>query len=299
MQPLSGRHFYIMTRMTPIYTEITIYHRFKGTVSRDRYFLGGSLKSNYYFLYERWWFSQDLAAFLWRKFEIKFLLASLKSLTNSENPFSSPLQEACSGVQEPSSVTIKVVCKSECDSEYCSKSRLDMYIVQLTNDSKAKQEQKFQLIIIFLFHRGGWKFINPLGIYRKSWFNLIGIYCINTVDNKYDGHKYAGIAGSRHNLEFILRNNGRPGNFIIRWVNCSTENSILGEWVNEYQLKGTGARYRNKKIWYEERVQGRPSSPWEQSLSRFLSHFHQGYPGVYTGYLFLGVAHFVSQRQIC
>jgi hypothetical protein len=33
------------------------------------------------------------------KIEIKFLLASLKSLTNSKNPSSNPLQEACSGFQ--------------------------------------------------------------------------------------------------------------------------------------------------------------------------------------------------------
>jgi hypothetical protein len=38
-----------------------------------------------------------LAFFLRRKSKIKFLLASLKLLTNSKNPSSNPLQEACSG----------------------------------------------------------------------------------------------------------------------------------------------------------------------------------------------------------
>jgi|LakMenE01Jun11ns_1017448.scaffolds.fasta_scaffold5526010_1 hypothetical protein len=37
-----------------------------------------------------------LAAFLWRKFTIKFLLAPLKSITKSENPSVDPIQEACS-----------------------------------------------------------------------------------------------------------------------------------------------------------------------------------------------------------
>jgi hypothetical protein len=40
-----------------------------------------------------------LAAFLWRKLKKKFLLASLKPVTNTENPSSNPLQEACSGFQ--------------------------------------------------------------------------------------------------------------------------------------------------------------------------------------------------------
>ncbi len=45
------------------------------------------------------WFSEFLASFSWRKFKIKFLLASMKSLTSFDNPSGNPLQETCSGLQ--------------------------------------------------------------------------------------------------------------------------------------------------------------------------------------------------------
>ncbi len=47
------------------------------------------------------------------KFKIKFLNASLKSLSNSENPSNNPILEACSGFQV-----------AACDSENCSESWL-------------------------------------------------------------------------------------------------------------------------------------------------------------------------------
>jgi hypothetical protein len=56
------------------------------------------------------------------KIVIKFLLASLKSLTNSKNPSSYPLQEACSGAWQP--VTLKTVPNAAFNSENCSESRL-------------------------------------------------------------------------------------------------------------------------------------------------------------------------------
>jgi hypothetical protein len=48
-----------------------------------------------------------------KKFKIKFLLASLKSVATFENPSSNSLQEACSGFQV-----------AACDSKSRSKSRL-------------------------------------------------------------------------------------------------------------------------------------------------------------------------------
>jgi hypothetical protein len=47
------------------------------------------------------------------KIENKFLLDSLKTLTNSENPFCNPLQESFSGFQV-----------AACDDKSCSESRL-------------------------------------------------------------------------------------------------------------------------------------------------------------------------------
>ncbi len=61
----------------------------KGIVSRDKYFLAGPKIRN--FLNERLWFSQYSVVSLWRKSKMKFLLASMKWLTNCN-----PLQRACS-----------------------------------------------------------------------------------------------------------------------------------------------------------------------------------------------------------
>ncbi len=62
--------------------------RCKGIVSPDEYFFEDPKIR---------WFSQFSVAFLWRKSKMKFLLASMKSLTNCEILSSNPLQRACSG----------------------------------------------------------------------------------------------------------------------------------------------------------------------------------------------------------
>ncbi len=87
-----------------------------------------------------WRFSQFLVFFLWRKFKIKFLLASMKSLTSFDNPSSNPLQETCSVFQV-----------AACDSKSCSESRLFRKLSitcaigwkKSTNDSEGKPEEKF------------------------------------------------------------------------------------------------------------------------------------------------------------
>jgi hypothetical protein len=53
-----------------------------------------------------------IAALIWRNKKIKFWLASMKTLTNCENPSSNPLQIACCGIPE-----------ADCDSVNCSVSR--------------------------------------------------------------------------------------------------------------------------------------------------------------------------------
>jgi hypothetical protein len=47
-----------------------------------------------------WWFLIFFAALLWRNYKIKFWPASMKTLTNCENPSRNPLQNACCGIQE-------------------------------------------------------------------------------------------------------------------------------------------------------------------------------------------------------
>jgi hypothetical protein len=72
-------------------------HTFKGIVSRDKYLFKGPKNSKQYFLNERLCFSQFSDVFLWRKSKMKFLLHSMKSLTNCEIHSRNPLQRACSG----------------------------------------------------------------------------------------------------------------------------------------------------------------------------------------------------------
>ncbi len=48
-----------------------------------------------------------------------FPLATMKSLTNCENPSSNPLQEACYGFPI-ANFTLKVVSKAACDPKNCS-----------------------------------------------------------------------------------------------------------------------------------------------------------------------------------
>jgi hypothetical protein len=59
------------------------WHKFKGTVSRDEKFFGRSSKSNQYFLYMRRWFIIFLYITVKRKILLKFLLASINTLTYS------------------------------------------------------------------------------------------------------------------------------------------------------------------------------------------------------------------------
>jgi hypothetical protein len=75
------------------------YFKPKGIVSQDEYLFRMSKKTKPYFLNEYWWFSQFLAVFLRRKSNIKFLLASMKSLTNPDKNSNNPLRGACSCFQ--------------------------------------------------------------------------------------------------------------------------------------------------------------------------------------------------------
>ncbi len=97
----------------------------------------------------------------------------MKSLTNSENPYSNPLQEACTGFQVAACDSRKLIRKSPAIMKIVLKAGCDIYT---TNDSEGKLEQKLlfgffkkakDLIIIFLFHKAAWKFKNHLRMYRK------------------------------------------------------------------------------------------------------------------------------------
>ncbi len=67
----------------------------KGIMSPDEYFFEGPKIWNSTF-----WFSQFSVVFLWKKSKMKFLLASMQSLTNCEIPSSKPLQRACCSFSE-------------------------------------------------------------------------------------------------------------------------------------------------------------------------------------------------------
>jgi hypothetical protein len=53
------------------------------------------------FVYAPIIFLNFFAALLSRKLKLKFWLASMKTFTYCENPFSNPLQNACCGIQKP------------------------------------------------------------------------------------------------------------------------------------------------------------------------------------------------------
>ncbi len=75
--------------------------QFKGIVSRDELYFFDGLKNQIStcFPYMPQQFLNFFAAFLWRKEKIKFWLASMKRLTNCENPSSNPFQIACCSIQ--------------------------------------------------------------------------------------------------------------------------------------------------------------------------------------------------------
>jgi hypothetical protein len=91
---------------------------FKGTVSRDEYFWI-AYKVSQYFLYLRWWFLKFGLSLMLRKSNAKFLLASLKTLTNFYNPSSNPLQRACLAFRYPP-VPVNLATEPGCDSKNCS-----------------------------------------------------------------------------------------------------------------------------------------------------------------------------------
>ncbi len=77
-----------------------------------------------------------MAAILGRNENIKFLLASLRLLTNSINPSNNPLQRACCGIQKP--MTLKIVPKATCDSESILYS---IYIPKYTSENRPMREK--------------------------------------------------------------------------------------------------------------------------------------------------------------
>ncbi len=115
----------------------------KGIVSWDQYILEGPNAKTVLFDWALIWFLQFLVVLLWRKSKLKFLLASMKSLTNSEIPSSNFLRTSCSGVLI-----------AACVSKSCSETRLwswklfrkpamNEHWKKSTNENKGKPEHKF------------------------------------------------------------------------------------------------------------------------------------------------------------
>ncbi len=111
---------------------------FKGIVSRDEYFFE-VLKIKIVLCEWALMIFTILAVVLWRNSKMKFLLTSIKSLTNCENSSSNPLKRACSGFL-----------MAACDSKSCFVSGLwfwkpvmNVHWRKLTNESQGKPEQKY------------------------------------------------------------------------------------------------------------------------------------------------------------
>jgi hypothetical protein len=92
-------------------------------------------------MHGRIWFSTFLAVFLWRKSKIKFLLASMKSLTNSENSSRTPLQRVWSGFPQPP-MSVNVVPKTACDSNKYSTDYI--ILLELQTSDKAHMFLRFE-----------------------------------------------------------------------------------------------------------------------------------------------------------
>ncbi len=106
----------------------------KGIVSGDEYFLSALKNQIITFCMQADGFHKIWLPFLWRKLKIKFLLVSMKTFTNSENPSKTLFQETCFDFQ-----AIKVVPKAACDYEGCSESQLwHSQCRKLNNDSKSR-----------------------------------------------------------------------------------------------------------------------------------------------------------------
>ncbi len=135
-----------------------------------------SYNSKQYLLNERLWFSQLSVVFCEGNPKMKFLLASMKSLTNCEIPSSNPLQRACSGFLIAACV-FKVVPKPACDYENCSISRLWIYCTlnlnistYVANNSICKGHAWFQ----------------SLRLHSRQFFVAL-LICLDAVKSAFDG----------------------------------------------------------------------------------------------------------------
>ncbi len=101
------------TALSPPAITVSVARYLRRIVPRDKYLVWGTLKSNQYFYMSADGFHNSWLPFCEESKKLSFLLACLKTLTNSENPSSNHLQEA--GFDFPVAV---------CDSKSCSESRL-------------------------------------------------------------------------------------------------------------------------------------------------------------------------------
>ena len=142
--------------------------QFKGTVSRDEYFLRVP-KIKLVLLAQVLMVFTIFGSLIWRK-KKKFQLASIKSLTNSINPSTNPVQEACSGFQVP--MMLKGVPKAICYSKNYSQSWLCMYSGEnwpvpakteiLLTVCRISELKKQKLFNYFYLSQGSLKFQNHL-----------------------------------------------------------------------------------------------------------------------------------------
>ncbi len=105
------------------------------------------------------------------KMKIKFLLGSMKSLSNSKNPSINTLQKACFCFQVAACVTLEGVPKAVCDSKNCSNSWLrHVPLRKLNNDSERKQEQKLS--------GGCWNYLWNQQLFSKKQTKTLTIFSL-------------------------------------------------------------------------------------------------------------------------
>ena len=140
----------------------------KRIVPRDDYFL--KVLKIEIVLSDRLWFSQFLIVFLWRKSKMKFLFASMKSLTNFEMPSNNPLQRACSSFLIAACVSKSCTITCLWSWKLFWKLAMNLHWKKLTKESKGKLERKFDLAFGTIFR---------ISVFKEASINFILIFLLN------------------------------------------------------------------------------------------------------------------------
>jgi hypothetical protein len=138
-------------------------------LSRDNYLFEGPKNETVLFEWALMVFT-ILDFFLWRKSKVKFLLASMKSLTNCDIPSSNPLQRYCSGFLI--AACVPKGCSVNClwSWKLLRKPAMNVHWKKSTNESKGKPE----------ICCGFWNnFLELVSVFKEESKNFLFLFLLN------------------------------------------------------------------------------------------------------------------------